>query len=259
MQKKSNVDLLFFSLVTQSTVGYGDVVPLGGFGRAVASLQIVSGLIYLAVVPALVLARLLTPGTRALRFSTRAIFDPHVGQYRIRFVNESMLTASRAQALVKVPIHVQRDARGGAGVLRYFRIKLVQSDLWLLETHVVIVLETEPTQPLLDVALTATSNILSGGPWLVADNRVLQVALEVQFPIGATQVVQHEYQYGEVLCGRFRSVSKGTDRRHWSRFDEVEEFPASAEPAPCLSTCLYRVQCNLSNKIILDDDAISSA
>jgi hypothetical protein len=39
----------FFSLVTASTVGYGDLVPHAGLGRALASIQICSGLIFLSV------------------------------------------------------------------------------------------------------------------------------------------------------------------------------------------------------------------
>jgi hypothetical protein len=39
----------FFSLVTASTVGYGDMIPHAGIGRALASVQICAGLIFLSV------------------------------------------------------------------------------------------------------------------------------------------------------------------------------------------------------------------
>ena len=39
----------FFSLVTASTVGYGDMIPHAGLGRTLASVQICAGLVFLSV------------------------------------------------------------------------------------------------------------------------------------------------------------------------------------------------------------------
>jgi hypothetical protein len=39
--------MLYFSLVTLSTVGYGDVVPLGGEARMLAALEEVTGVLYI--------------------------------------------------------------------------------------------------------------------------------------------------------------------------------------------------------------------
>ena len=43
-------DLIYFSFVTQTTLGYGDISPTAGFAKAVVSLQAVVGQIYLAVI-----------------------------------------------------------------------------------------------------------------------------------------------------------------------------------------------------------------
>jgi hypothetical protein len=42
-------ELLYFSLVTLSTIGYGDVVPLSGEARMLAVLEGVTGVLYIAV------------------------------------------------------------------------------------------------------------------------------------------------------------------------------------------------------------------
>jgi hypothetical protein len=48
--------LLYFSLVTLSTVGYGDVVPLSGEARMLAALEAVTGVLYIAITVALLVS-----------------------------------------------------------------------------------------------------------------------------------------------------------------------------------------------------------
>jgi hypothetical protein len=51
-------DLVYFSLVTQTTLGYGDVTPVSPFARACATLQATAGLFYMGVVVARFAGRL---------------------------------------------------------------------------------------------------------------------------------------------------------------------------------------------------------
>ena len=50
-------ELLYFSLVTLSTIGYGDIVPLSGEARILAALEGVTGVLYIAITVALLVAR----------------------------------------------------------------------------------------------------------------------------------------------------------------------------------------------------------
>lgn len=50
-------ELLYFSLVTLSTVGYGDIVPLGGVARILTALEGVTGVLYIAITVALLVNR----------------------------------------------------------------------------------------------------------------------------------------------------------------------------------------------------------
>jgi voltage-gated potassium channel Kch len=50
-------ELLYFSLVTLSTIGYGDIVPLSGEARIVAALEGVTGVLYIAITVALLVSR----------------------------------------------------------------------------------------------------------------------------------------------------------------------------------------------------------
>ena len=50
-------ELLYFSLVTISTIGYGDIVPLSGEVRILAALEGVTGVLYVAITVALLVSR----------------------------------------------------------------------------------------------------------------------------------------------------------------------------------------------------------
>jgi Ion channel len=51
-----STELLYFSLVTLSTIGYGDVVPVGGEVRMLAALEGVTGVLYIAITVALLIS-----------------------------------------------------------------------------------------------------------------------------------------------------------------------------------------------------------
>lgn len=52
-----DTELLYFSLITLSTTGYGDIVPLGGEARILAALEGMTGVLYIAITVALLISR----------------------------------------------------------------------------------------------------------------------------------------------------------------------------------------------------------
>jgi hypothetical protein len=90
---KGFLENLYFSLVTQATVGYGDVLPTG-FGRPIASVQIAGGVIWAAFLPALVLIRLSKPHPETIRFSTYVAFDPATAKFRFKLANTGRFVGS---------------------------------------------------------------------------------------------------------------------------------------------------------------------
>ena len=50
-------ELLYFSLITLSTIGYGDAVPVSGETRMLAALEGVTGVLYLAITVAILVSR----------------------------------------------------------------------------------------------------------------------------------------------------------------------------------------------------------
>jgi hypothetical protein len=59
----TSADYLYFSFITQLTVGYGDLSAAGNLGRACAVLEALLGSMYLVTVVALLIARLVPRGS----------------------------------------------------------------------------------------------------------------------------------------------------------------------------------------------------
>jgi hypothetical protein len=55
LERETN--LLYFSLITLSTIGYGDIVPLNGEARILAALEGVTGVLYIAITVALLVSK----------------------------------------------------------------------------------------------------------------------------------------------------------------------------------------------------------
>ena len=51
-------DFLYFSFITQTTVGYGDFTAAGDLGRALAVLEALTGQLYLVTIIAVLVSRL---------------------------------------------------------------------------------------------------------------------------------------------------------------------------------------------------------
>src|SRR5271165_3869283 len=49
-------ELLYFGLVTLSTIGYGDIVPVGGEVRMLAALEGITGVLYIAITVAVLVS-----------------------------------------------------------------------------------------------------------------------------------------------------------------------------------------------------------
>jgi hypothetical protein len=58
-----HAELLYFSLVTLSTIGYGDVVPLHGEVRMLAALEGIAGVLYIAITVALLVSAYKPPAS----------------------------------------------------------------------------------------------------------------------------------------------------------------------------------------------------
>ena len=119
--------LLYFSFETLATVGYGDMHPQTHWGHAVATVEIFTGLSFLAVYTGLIFARFSRPTARFL-FARNAVIAPENGKptLMIRIANERQNTISGATAR----LWLLRDVTDASGrqSRRFIELKLLRTE-----------------------------------------------------------------------------------------------------------------------------------
>ena len=107
-------DYFFFSVETLSTVGYGEMSPAGFIGHLVASVEMLAGLVGVAITTGLVFARFAKPTARIL-FSKRAVIRDFEGArvLMLRIANERhnrIVEATATLSLVRTEVNPQGES-----------------------------------------------------------------------------------------------------------------------------------------------------
>ena len=115
--------LFYFSIETLATVGYGDMHPQTNYGHIVATVEIFTGMTFLAVMTGLIFARFSRPRARFV-FAQHPVVSSHEGQptLMIRVANARHNTISQATArlwLFRLESTKEREQ-----FRRYYELKL---------------------------------------------------------------------------------------------------------------------------------------
>ncbi len=115
--------LFYFSIETLATVGYGDMHPQTNYGHIVATIEIFTGMTFLAVMTGLIIARFSRPRARFV-FARHPVVGSHEGQptLMIRVANARHNTISQATArlwLLRLESTKEREQ-----FRRYYELKL---------------------------------------------------------------------------------------------------------------------------------------
>ena len=237
----------YFSVVTQTTVGYGDVVATGP-GRLLVVAQVLSAVAFIAVVPAIILLRVLAPPRETLVFSRWAIFDPNVGQFRFRFTNDSALRAI-ATASVRLPRRVGHVRAPNEVYTKYFHVELEFDDLPPADTHVPVVVRTRPSSIEPD-PLDSARHEVRLHPAHLEPGSPVSLRLDITYATSAMHIVERELHLDDFRCGHYVDLYKDGPRR-FRYFDAIHGAPTLDEhgKSPCDTPCGYRHGCTLPNKL----------
>jgi inward rectifier potassium channel len=117
----------YFSIETLATVGYGDMHPQTDYGHLIATVEIFTGMSFLAVMTGLIFARFSRPRARFV-FASTAVISRHEGRQAlmIRTANARHNTISRANARLWL-IRAERSKEGDQ-LRRFYELKLDRSE-----------------------------------------------------------------------------------------------------------------------------------
>ncbi len=123
----SIVDLFFFSIETLATVGYGDMHPQTYYGHFIATVEIFTGMSFLAVMTGLIFARFSRPRARFV-FAQHPVVAMHDGKptLMVRIANARDNAISQATArlwLLRLVNTIE-----GYQLRRYYELKLDRNE-----------------------------------------------------------------------------------------------------------------------------------
>ncbi len=121
------LEYFYFSIETLATVGYGDMHPQTNYGHLVATVEIFTGMCFLAVLTGLVFARFSRPRARFV-FATHPVITDRDGHstLMIRMANARHNAISRANARLWL-IRAERTKEGDQ-LRRFYELTLDRSD-----------------------------------------------------------------------------------------------------------------------------------
>ncbi len=188
----SFADSFFFSVETLATVGYGEMSPGTLYGHIVATTEIVTGMLSLAVITGLMFARFSKPTARAL-FSRVAVVTPFNGapMLMLRAANErrnSIVEASASLSLSRVEVTLE-----GTTFRRFYDLKLERGRSSLFALSWTIMHRIDETSPMFGVDAAA----------LAAQDAQLQISITgIEESLAATVHARSDYAHDAILFDR---------------------------------------------------------
>ncbi len=113
----------FFSVQTLATVGYGHMYPQTAYGHVVTTIEIISGMFWLAVMTGLIFVRFSRPTARIL-FSKAMVIAPFNGQPTLMMRVANLRHHSMVEAEFRIVFSRDEPTLEGDVVRRFYPLKL---------------------------------------------------------------------------------------------------------------------------------------
>jgi inward rectifier potassium channel len=208
--------LFFFSIETLTTVGYGDMHPHTLYGHVLASCEIFTGLMSLALVTGLIFARFSRPTARFL-FARYAVIRPLDGSPTLilRAANARQNVVMEAQAQLRL-IREERTAEG-------YRIRRIHDLTLRRQAHPIFIFGwnllhvIDPSSPLYGQSEQSLS---------AARASLLLTVSGTDETTGQTLMARHEYAAGALRWNHdfvdiLSTGEDGIDRFDYLKFHDV--------------------------------------
>ena len=216
-------DYFFFSIETLATVGYGAMSPASLHGHIVASIEILAGMVGVALITGLVFARFSKPTARIL-FSQRAVIREFEGQrvLMLRIANERynrIVEATASLSLVRTEV-----SPNGESFLRIHDLRLIRERTPVFALTWTLIHPIDERSPLLG---------LDALQLLASRSRILVSVTGHDETMAASVYAGSDYETGDlVFDGRFVDIlsinPEGERVVDLTRFHDIEQVVANA-------------------------------
>jgi len=212
----SFADAFFFSVQTMATIGYGELAPRGLYANVLMTIEVLVGLLAVAMLTGLTFAKFSRPTARVL-FSRQAVVGPHDGVPSLMFRMANVRGNNVVEAQVHVVLARNETTAEGESMRRFHDLDLVrrQSALFALSwTAIHPITEKSPLHGATAAALEAAE----------AEVIVSLMGFDEQF--SQTIHARHHYQPADIVWGaRLADIlvrtGRGARRIDYARFHEV--------------------------------------
>ncbi len=210
-------EAFFFSAETLSTVGYGHTYPQTTYGHLVATVEMVGGMVWLAVITGLIFVRFSRPTARIL-FSKSLVIAPFDGQPTLMLRVANLRHHSMVEAEFRLMLHRDEAVQEGEVVRRFYPLKLHFDRLITFPAALTLRHTIDQSSPLHGMTAERLES---------SDTRLMASVVCVETVIPAAVQSQQGYSWRDVRFGeRFVEIytELGTDRLSvdYGRLHETE-------------------------------------
>lgn len=222
----SFVDLLFFSVETLATVGFGDMHPQTIYAHVIATVEIFTGMSFLAVMTGLIFARFSRPRGR-LVFAHNPVVNKHEGQptlmIRVANARANMISDAAAQLWL---VRTERSAEGTT-LRRFHRLALHRQENPMFILSWTVLHTIEASSPMFG---QSTEELAASDAMLVLvlsgldENAVQELRARRNY---SCNVIRWGYRYADIL----KADDTGQVSIDYSTFHDVvpESSPMESE------------------------------
>lgn len=218
-------DCFFFSVETMATVGYGSMSPGSLFGHCVATVEIITGMLTMAIITSLVFARFSKPTARIL-FSRVAVITNYNGAPTLMLRVANQRQSYILEAAASVVLVRDEETADGHSLTRFHDLKLERSRSPMFALSWQIMHRIDESSPLHGLTAQAIKD---------GDMRLIVTLSGVDEIFAAGVTARHIYPHEHILFDRrFVDIfSEGDHPRHaymdLRRFHEHEPSPTQVE------------------------------
>jgi inward rectifier potassium channel len=210
----------FFSVETLATVGYGHMYPANAYGHVVVTIEIIVGMVWVAVITGLIFVRFSRPTARIL-FSDSILIGNFDGEPNLMFRVANLRHTSMVEARFRMIFSRDEQVLEGDSVRRFYDLKVYPEHMIAFPAALTIRHRIDEESPLHGLTLEELG--LSNAFFLasaVSTETVMAASVQSQQDYSASNL-----RFGYRFVDVYEELEGGRLRVDYGRLHEVEAVP----------------------------------